>query len=193
MRVAIVDYTAGNIGSLVNAFRRLGAEVVVTRSREDAAAADAIVLPGVGSFDVATGVVSRLADLILAKPTLGICLGMQVLFTSSEEGVTRGLGLFEGRVVRVRARKVPHIGWSLTKRVSDCPILPFDEAYLYYMHSYAVPADDRAAAVVQLDEPYIAAICRDNVFATQFHPEKSGGVGMEVLRRFLGVAAGVYP
>jgi len=190
VRIAIIDYTAGNIGSLVNAFRRIGAEVVVTRSREDVASVDAIVLPGVGSFDVATGVVSEFVDAILSKPTLGICLGMQVLFESSEEGVSRGLAIFEGRVVRIKAHKVPHIGWSITRRTSSCKILPFDEAYTYYMHSYAVPADKRAAAIVELGDAYMAAICRDNIYATQFHPEKSGKLGMEVLRRFLMAASG---
>ncbi len=189
MKVAILDYTVGNIGSLISALRRLGAEAYVSKG-EGLDAADAVVLPGVGTFSVASKLASAVRRYVGSKPMLGICLGMQLFFESSEEGEGPGLALFPGRVVKIEAERVPHIGWELTAATGTCDLA--ESGYFYYLHSYGVEAKGAPyeAAYINLRRRYVAAVCDQGkgIYGVQFHPERSGRRGLEVLRRFLSLA-----
>jgi imidazole glycerol-phosphate synthase subunit HisH len=194
--IAIVDVCSGNLRSVERALEHVGADVVVTRDPETVRRADKIVVPGQGAFGVfmhglaERGLGEALRDAIASgKPYLGICLGLQVLFDHSEEGDVAGLGVLAGRVTRFRptdpALKVPHMGWNQVAQRQPVPGLA-DGAYVYFVHSYyVVPADP---AVVALDATYgvtfCAAIKTANLFACQFHPEKSQAVGLGLLREF---------
>ena len=185
MRLLLVDYGVGNIFSIRKALTDLGAEVVNSFNGD----VDGVILPGVGSYDGALRNVDRedLARLVSERPTLGICLGMQLLFESSEEGSLRGLSLLRGRVVRLpRGMKAPHMGWSL---VRGWGTLLQGEAYFYFAHSYyALPDEDVVRGVADyagLEVP--AVVEKGSLYGTQFHPEKSGRRGKEVLAKFLGV------
>lgn len=194
--IAIIDYGMGNLRSVQKAFDYLGQQVMITDDPAQIAAASHVVLPGVGAFCDA---MQRLRDTRLdravlsvaacGKPLLGICLGMQMMFEHSEEnGCYDGLGLFPGTVTRLENHglKIPHMGWN-TIQTRDCPL--FDggtEQCVYFVHSYCMAEVDEAwtAATCDYGQTFTAAICRENVMATQFHPEKSGAVGLEMLRRF---------
>jgi glutamine amidotransferase len=199
--IAIVDVCSGNLRSVERALTRAGGDVAVTRDAEAVRRADKIVVPGQGAFGMfMRGLVERdLGDAIReaiasGRPFLGICLGMQVLFESSEEqGPCDGLGVIPGRVVRIAPAgphiKVPHIGWNRVVHHRPDPMLAgvADGAHVYFDHSYhAVPGDP---AIVALDSdhgiPITAAIRKDNIFACQFHPEKSQTVGLQILRNFV--------
>jgi glutamine amidotransferase len=197
---AIVDYGMGNLRSVQKAFERLGHAAEVTRDPERIASAPAVVLPGVGAFGAcmanlaAFGLVEPVRAAIAAdRPFLGICLGMQLLFEESEEfGPVAGLGVLPGRIVRFApdpARKVPHMGWNTLRIARPAPVLEgiADGAHVYFVHSYyAVPAD---RALVATTTPYGAefasSVVRGNVFACQFHPEKSQQVGLRLLDNFV--------
>lgn len=197
--VAIIDYGAGNILSVQKALDYIGCENAVTSDAATILAADGAILPGVGSFGDAMdhmrahGLVEAVQTFAASgKPFLGICLGLQVLFDRSEESEgVEGLSVLKGEVKRFpgdMGLKIPHIGWnSLTYR-ADCPLfkgLP-QEPYVYFVHSYYLNADsdDVVAATADYGIPFHAAAWRGNVFATQFHPEKSGTVGLRILRNF---------
>lgn len=199
--IAIVDVCSGNLRSVERALVRAGGDVTVTRDAHTVRRADKLVVPGQGAFGMfMRGLVERgLGDAIReaiasGRPFLGICLGMQVLFESSEEqGPCDGLGVIPGRVVRIAPAgphiKVPHIGWNRVVHHRADPMLAgvADGAHVYFDHSYhAVPADP---AIVALDSdhgiPITAAIRKDNIFACQFHPEKSQTVGLQLLRNFV--------
>jgi glutamine amidotransferase len=194
--IAVIDYGAGNLRSIRRALESAGATTVVTDDPDVVARADAVVLPGVGhaghSVDriKAMGMdaaVYRAVDS--GKPFLGICVGMQVLFEDQEEGGGRGLGLLPGRVRSIAgAVKVPHIGWNRSRVVQRGPAgEPGEDPYFYFVHSYiAEPADERdIAAVASYGEEFASVVVRDNVWGTQFHPEKSGADGLEFVRRFV--------
>jgi glutamine amidotransferase len=199
--IAVVDVCSGNLRSVERAIAQVGGDVAVTRDAEVVRRADKIVVPGQGAFGMfMRGLVERgLGDVLRGaiasgRPYLGICLGMQVLFDESEEqGPCPGLGVLPGRVVRMhpadRRLKVPHIGWNQVGVRKPDPLLAgiAEGAYLYFDHSYyAVPADP---AIIALDtdhgERMTAAVRRDNIFACQFHPEKSQSVGLQMLRNFV--------
>ncbi len=200
--IAIVDVCSGNLRSVERALEKVGAHVVVTRDPDVVRRADKIVVPGQGAFGVFMhGLVERglgesLREAIASgRPYLGICLGLQVLFDESEEqGPCKGLGVIRGRVVRLaptdRALKVPHMGWNRVRALHGAePLLagvPAD-AHVYFVHSYhAVPADrDLVALEADHGIPITAAIRKDNLFACQFHPEKSQQVGLQILRNFV--------
>ncbi len=195
--IAIVDYGMGNLRSVEKGFKKVGVEAVVTSSPKAIDDADAIVLPGVGAF---RDCIRNLTDLSLTeaigrsiekgKPYLGICLGLQVLFSESEEfGRCRGLDIFRGRVVRFQiSEKVPHMGWNTIRIVNRPPILSDipDDSYFYFVHSfYVVPDDaDVTAATTDYGVTFTSMIWKDNVFATQFHPEKSQELGLRILKGF---------
>ncbi len=202
-RVAVVDYGAGNLRSVVRALARSGLAPDITGDPAAVRSADAIVLPGVGAFADA---MSHLAEKGLddavreaigaGRPYLGLCLGLQVLFDESDEhGVTRGLGLLAGRVERFPSpgepgapSHVPHIGWNTVRFRGDHPLisaLPPEDAY-YFVHSYrAVPRDpDVIVGVVDYGAPFAAAVAKENVVAVQFHPEKSQNAGRRLLDAF---------
>ncbi len=197
--IAIIDYGAGNILSVQKALDYLGCENTVTSDPAVIAAADGAILPGVGAFGDAMAHMraSGLVEAVRAfaasgKPFLGICLGLQVLFDRSEESAgVAGLSILPGEVKRFPGNmglKIPHIGWnSLTYR-KDCPLfqgLP-EQPYVYFVHSYYLTAAERDAVAAAADYgiSFDAAAWRGNVFATQFHPEKSGAVGLQMLRNF---------
>jgi imidazole glycerol-phosphate synthase subunit HisH len=199
--IAIVDVCSGNLRSVERSLAQVGAEVVVTRDPDVVHRADKIVVPGQGAFGVfmrglgERGLGQALREAIASgRPYLGICLGMQVLFDESEEqGPCAGLGILPGRVVRLRPTdprlKVPHIGWNQVAFHRRDPMLAgvADGAYVYFVHSYhAVPADP---SLVTLDAEHgvrlTAAVRHNNVFACQFHPEKSQGIGLQILRNFV--------
>jgi glutamine amidotransferase len=198
--IVIVDYGMGNLRSVQKAFERLGHAADVSGDPRRVAEAGKVVLPGVGAFRDAIARVreARLAGPLVehidaGRPFLGICLGMQMLFeVNHEDGLHRGLGVFGGEVVRfpdVPGLKVPHMGWNrLRFRRPDCPLLRGleDGCFVYFVHSYyPVPADG-SVVLVEADypAPFAAAVWRGNLFATQFHPEKSQRVGLTMLRNF---------
>ena len=199
-KIVIVDYGMANLRSVQKAFEAVGAVAEITSDPARIAAADRLVLPGVGAFRDAiarlreTGLDRIIPEFIATgKPFLGICLGMQMLFTKSlEHGTHDGLDLFPGDVVRFPTRpnfKVPHRGWNeLNFKIVKCPLfteLP-ELAHVYFVHGYyAVPCDSSLiAATADYPEPFCAAIWKDNVVATQFHPEKSQAVGLKMLDNF---------
>ena len=197
--IAIIDYGMGNLRSVQKAFAFLGAEARITDDPSAIAEASHVVLPGVGAFRDA---IARLREAGLdrsvletaesGKPLLGICLGMQLMYEYSEEnGRYEGLGLVPGGITRLRAPglKVPHMGWN-TIRTRACPLFDAErDLCVYFVHSYCAGEvrDGVTAAVCEYGAPFTAAACRGNVMATQFHPEKSGAVGLDMLRRFAAI------
>lgn len=195
--IAVIDYGAGNLHSVKNALDYLGAKSVITSSSDEILNADKVILPGVGSFGDAMrrleeknliDSVKRAADG--TKPFLGICLGLQLLFEASEESPgVEGLGIFKGSVVRIpeHGLKIPHMGWNNISLAKDSRILPGNKPYVYFVHSYYIKAEDKSdvSAYTEYGESLDVAVERGNVFATQFHPEKSGKVGLDILKRFL--------
>lgn len=199
--IAIVDYGVGNLFSLKSSFAAIGADAVVTRNETVIRKADRIVLPGVGAFEDAMSKLcsSGLADVVKdevgrGKPLLGICLGMQMLFDRSYEyGVHEGLGLIPGEVVPISGAipegiKIPHIGWNALSLKGDAKALfryIKDGDYVYFVHSYyAAHCDENIIATTEYGAELTAAAAKDNVFGCQFHPEKSGSVGLNILRAF---------
>lgn len=197
--IAIIDYDAGNIKSVEKAVISLGAETVITRDRETILNADKIILPGVGAFGDAMEKLKAygLVDLIKQtvadkKPFLGICLGLQLLFESSEEAKgVEGLGILKGRIIHIpdKGLKVPQIGWNSLKFPNKGRLFKgIDEgAYVYFVHSYYLHADepDIVTATTKYAALIHAAVEKDNVFACQFHPEKSSSVGLRILKNFI--------
>ena len=198
---ALIDYGAGNLYSVEKALKFVGAQVEVTGRAEDLERADKLILPGVGAFGdcmknlSATGLIPVIRKQIeKKKPLLGICVGLQILFESGEESPgVEGLGIFKGEVKKIRAEnlKIPHMGWNAikfpkknfsSKLLKNLPEKP----YFYFVHSFhAVPEDKNLiTAVTDYGEEITAAAEFENIFATQFHPEKSGDVGLQVLKNF---------
>ena len=204
--IAIVDYGMGNLRSVEKGFLKVDIDVVVTNKPEIIEKADGIVLPGVGAFKDCMRELSnlRLTDAIVnairnGKPYLGICLGLQVLFSESEEfGRCRGLDIFRGKVIRFSDNnlKIPHMGWNEIKIKKNNPLLDgiLDKSYLYFVHSfYVMPEDDSIiSTTTDYGIDFTSMICKDNVFATQFHPEKSQRVGLTILKNFGKVVEGAW-
>ncbi|MEK8210744.1 imidazole glycerol phosphate synthase subunit HisH [Paenibacillus sp. FSL L8-0463] len=200
MTVAIVDYGMGNLHSVSKAVERLGYESLVTGDAGEILAASSVILPGVGAFgDAMEQLRSSGLDLVVKEaaageqPVLGICLGMQLLFSSSvEHGEHEGLDILPGSVVRFAPRdgyKVPHMGWNkLSFRQPQSPLLEgLEEGHVYFVHSYhaVVGQENDLLAVTDYGHPVTAVVGRDNVFGMQFHPEKSGELGIKLLGNFL--------
>ena len=193
---AIVDYGVGNLKSVANALAYLGQRTVVTGEAQGLERADAVILPGVGAFPDAADKLRQtgLDRVLLAqagrKPILGICLGMQLLFEeSSEVRPTAGLGLIPGRVDWIKTEfKLPHIGWNSLTFQNDCPLFQglSDGAYVYFVHSYCGYAARELDVAARTDygTSVVAAVHRGNVYGCQFHPEKSGTAGLQILRNF---------
>lgn len=194
MKVAILKYNAGNVFSVDCALRHLGVEPIVTDNVEQLRRADKVVFPGVGEASSAMAYLRsrHLDELIrsLTQPVIGICIGQQLLCRNSEEGNIECIGVFDTSVKRFSEApgvKVPEMGWNTIKPLVDNPLLKgIDEnSYVYYVHSYYVPVCDDTIAVTDYSLPFSAAMNKDNFYATQFHPEKSGGVGELILKNFL--------
>ena len=210
--IAIIDYGVGNLFSLQSSLKYLGEEAQVTADVETIRAADRIILPGVGAFADAAAKLreSGMADIVLeqakaGKPLMGICLGMQLLFEKSfEYGEHEGLGLIQGQVVPIEGAvpaqyKIPHIGWNALRLVNNSdtgepdPLFQYinDGDYVYFVHSYyATDCDASLIADTEYGAPLTAAVSNGNVYGCQFHPEKSGDVGMRILRAFCEMEAG---
>jgi glutamine amidotransferase len=197
--IAIIDYGMGNLRSVQKGLERVGFAAEVTRDRERIEAAAGVVLPGVGAFgacmdNLRTYGLTETVRVVIRRgtPFLGICLGMQLLFEESEEfGRVQGLGILPGRVVRFAARpglQVPHMGWNQICKRQEVPHLRGidDGAFVYFVHSYyVVPGDPSlTATTTEYGVDFTSAIARDNVFATQYHPEKSQAVGLKILENF---------
>ena len=198
--IAIVDYGVGNLFSLKSSFAMIGQEVKVTSDRDEILASDRLILPGVGAFGDAaeslrkTGLDRAVLDFAASgKPLMGICLGMQLLFEESAEyGVHRGLGLIPGRVVAMRGcvpedLLIPHIGWNALHLTNPHPLMKYTKSgdCVYYVHSfYAETPAENVLAVSEYGVPVTGAVARGNVMGCQFHPEKSGKVGLDILRAF---------
>lgn len=200
--IAVIDYDAGNIKSVEKAVQLLGQEVVVTRDRDEILGADKVILPGVGAFGDAMGKLRQYGlDQVIHEvvgngtPFLGICLGLQLLFERSDEtpGV-EGLGVLKGEILKIPdtpGLKIPHMGWnSLTfpregRLFANLP----EEPYVYFVHSYYLKAADESivTAVTEYGTAIHASVESGNVFACQFHPEKSSGVGLQILKNFVGL------
>lgn len=200
--IGIVDYGMGNLFSVSKALERLGADYFISGDNTELLAADALILPGVGSFRDAMErlQVETIKEFAASgKPLLGICLGMQLLFEDSDEnGFTKGLCLLPGSVRRFSGKalngqpyKVPHMGWNRLEFVQNSPLLNnLEEDYVYFVHSYYVNAEnsDVLLAKANYHEEVSAVVGRDNIFGMQFHPEKSSKLGMALLNNFLQMA-----
>ena len=200
--VAIIDYDAGNIKSVEKALLHLGEEVMITRDREKILNSDKVILPGVGAFGDAMeklrsyGLDKVIYEVVEKKiPVLGICLGLQLLFEKSDEtpGV-KGLGILPGEVLRIPDKeglKIPHMGWNSLKIRPEAKLFRGieDGSYVYFVHSYYLKAEDESivAASTEYSTVIHASVERENVFACQFHPEKSGEVGLAILKNFIGL------
>ncbi|MFI3287108.1 MAG: imidazole glycerol phosphate synthase subunit HisH [Rikenellaceae bacterium] len=195
--VAVVDYDTGNLRSVTNALKRLGAEYVVTSDHKTILSAAKVLLPGVGEASSAMAKLRErgLDTLIksLDMPVLGICIGMQLMCESSEEGDAACLGIFPTKVVRLPKSdsqgnlvKVPHVGWNTIEGLSSGLFKGVEESsHLYFVHSFAAVKCDCTIATTSYAMDFSAALCKDNFYGTQFHPEKSGSVGETVIKNFL--------
>ncbi|ASK61419.1 imidazole glycerol phosphate synthase subunit HisH [Virgibacillus phasianinus] len=195
--IAIIDYGVGNIKSLQFAFDKLDIKTCVTASKETITSCDAVVLPGVGAFNDAMKALEAhgLVDILKheagsGKPFLGICLGMQLLYEKSyEDGIWDGLGLLSGQIERIAPTvKVPHMGWNTLAHHRANPIISSidEQSYVYFVHSYYITKPDQASLVSSClyGDEVPAIVQRDNVIGMQFHPEKSGQIGIQLLKNF---------
>lgn len=198
--IAIIDYDAGNLRSVEKALLAIGETVIVTRNSEEILAADKVILPGVGAFGDAMrklkeyGLVDTIHEAVdSGKPFLGICLGLQLLFRRSNESEgVEGLSILPGEILRIPDApgiKIPHIGWNSLKVTEGAKLFEGlgENPYVYFVHSYYLKADDESivAATTEYGGTLIhASVQKDNVYACQFHPEKSGSVGMQILKNF---------
>lgn len=202
--IAIIDYDAGNLKSVEKALKFLGEEAVITRQKEEILNADKVILPGVGAFGDAMhnlnqfGLVDVIKEVVdLGKPFLGICLGLQLLFERSEESPgVKGLGILKGEILRIPdcpGLKIPHMGWNSLKIKPEAKLFKgLEDPYVYFVHSYYLKAADESivAATTEYSTIIHASVQSGNVFACQFHPEKSSRVGLQILRNFAEMEKG---
>jgi len=196
MEVTIIKYNAGNIYSVVHALRRIGIEAVVTDDKERILAADKVIFPGVGEASSTMAYLRehKLDQLIvdLKQPTLGICIGLQLMCQHSEEGNAKCLGIFDTEVKKFISNnpfdKVPQMGWNTISDLRTSLFNPeMENHYVYYVHSFYAELCDQTIAMTDYLLPYSAALHRDNFYATQFHPEKSGDLGERILQNFIAI------
>jgi glutamine amidotransferase len=204
--ITVIDYDAGNVGSVVNICRKAGGKATISADPREIAKADKLILPGVGHFGRAmerlrkNGLVDAMNEAVLERrrPVLGICLGMQLLSRHSEEGDAEGLGWIDARTVRFRPEpgsdlKVPHMGWNAVKIANDDPLLAGlpEEPRFYFVHSFYVDAANGADVMLRTvhGRPFVSAVRHGNIRGTQFHPEKSHRYGLTLIRNFVAEAA----
>jgi glutamine amidotransferase len=191
MKIVIINYGAGNIQSIMFAIERLGFKAVLSNKPEEIKAADKVIFPGVGEASSAMKMLleSGLDSLIptLKQPVLGICLGMQLMCNKSEEGNTKGLGIFDVDVIKFTPKvKVPQMGWNQIYNLKSALFQGIAEnEYMYLVHSFYAPDCDESIATTNYEVEYASALQKDNFYGTQFHPEKSGDVGEKILGNFL--------
>ncbi len=199
--IAVIDYGLGNLRSVSKALESLGTEVEVTSKPKIIESADGVVLPGVGAFYRGMENITKLGLAVpikkcasSGKPFLGICLGLQLLFSeSTEHGKHKGLDIIKGKVVKFKEGvKIPHMGWNSVDRIKDTPLfknIP-DKSYFYFVHSYFVEPKDKKviAGATDYSQSFTSMIAKDNVFGVQFHPEKSSELGLKVLKNFLEIS-----
>lgn len=191
MKVAIVKYNAGNIRSVYFALERLGIEAAITDDKESLRSADKVIFPGVGEASTTMKYLKeRKLDILLkdlTQPVLGICLGLQLMCAHTEEGDADCIGIFDLEVKKFETKlKVPHMGWNSLENVNGKLFSQETEgSFVYFVHSYYAALGNNTSAVTRYDNSFSAAIERDNFYATQFHPEKSGPVGEKILKNFL--------
>lgn len=192
MKLAIIDYGAGNVHSVQYAFQRLGVEPILTEDRSIIESADKVIFPGVGN--AASAMKKIKADGLdaiipnLKQPVLGICLGMQLMCKYSEEGATEGLGIFDVDVKHfVGNEKIPHMGWNDLEDLQGSLYKGFSNEQVYFVHSYYVPKNEFTSATTNYILPFSASLEKDNFHAFQFHPEKSGKAGNKLLENFLAL------
>lgn len=191
MKLVIIDYGAGNIKSLQFAFQRLGVEAILSNNPQQIQTAHKVIFPGVGQASTAMQMLrqSQLDTLIptLKQPVLGICLGMQLLCTRTDEGNTSGLGVFNTTVKRFSNNvKVPQMGWNVIGDLKSALFKAIPEkSYMYFVHSYYAALDSQAIATTDYEISYASALQNKNFYGVQFHPEKSGAVGAQILSNFL--------
>ncbi len=199
-KIVIIDYGMGNLRSVQKAFEKIGFAARLTRNKNEIGRASAIVLPGVGAFKDCMENLEKhglmeplLRSIEKGKPYLGICLGLQILFSESEEfGSHKGLNLIKGKVVRFvpdPEHKVPHMGWNTVEREREVPLLQGIESgdFFYFVHSYYVVPDQARwiSSLTTYGKPFVSSIWKENLFATQFHPEKSQQKGLRILENFV--------
>ena len=195
MPITIIDYNAGNVQSVLFALERLGVAAVLTGDHETIRSADKVIFPGVGEANTTMAYLREqgLDELIrsLTQPVLGVCLGMQLLCEHSEENDTPCLGIIPQKVMRFQPKegeKVPHMGWNSIRTLKDGVFTPdLEEEYVYFVHSYFVEVGPYTTATTDYTQPFSSGLRKDNFYATQFHPEKSGKVGEAILRNFLAL------
>lgn len=196
MDVTVIKYNAGNIYSVVHALRRIGIEPVVTDDKERILKADKVIFPGVGEASSTMAYLRehKLDQLIidLKQPTLGICIGLQLMCKSSEEGNAKCLGIFDTQVKKFISNnpfdKVPQMGWNTITDLKTSLFSPeMENQYVYYVHSFYAEHCAQTIATTDYLQPYSAALHRDNFYATQFHPEKSGDLGERILKNFIAI------
>jgi glutamine amidotransferase len=205
MKIVIIDYGLGNLGSIKNLLKKIGAEGIVSSNVSDIEKAEKLILPGVGTFDhgmkylETLGLLPILENKVVQKrtPILGICLGMQLFARRSEEGESRGLGWIDAEAVRFRFEndkrhlKIPHMGWNLVKICQKDPLFEgmYPEARFYFVHSYHVACRNKEEVLTQTFYGYefVSAVRRENIYGVQFHPEKSHKFGMKLLDNFVRI------
>lgn len=204
MKIAIIDYGLGNLNSLVNMFRKIGADAVVSDNAKIISSADKLVLPGVGAFDTGMRNLGKkrelsqvLSQMVIDRgvPVLGICLGMQLMTLSSEEGRCAGLGWINAHCIKFKllemsrgTLKVPHMGWNNIEVKKPNPLIPFEnESRFYFVHSYHAVCNNPADVLATAHHGYefVAAFSRENIFGIQFHPEKSHRFGINLMKNFV--------
>lgn len=203
--IAIIDYNAGNLKSVEKALISLGEQCMITRDRQEILSADRVILPGVGAFGDAMGQLKKYElDKVIHEvchagiPFLGICLGLQLLFDGSDESSgVEGLHILEGDILRIpdkKGLKIPHIGWNSLELINDGRLFKgmSQNPYVYFVHSYYLKAKDEGIvkAVTDYSTTIHASVEKDNIFACQFHPEKSSAVGLQILKNFAAIQGG---
>lgn len=198
--IAIIDYGFGNTGSILNMLKKIGYDGIITKDLDEMKKADKLILPGVGSFDHGMQALRNLdlekplGEMVLIdkKPILGICLGMQLMTNSSEEGKAKGLGWMDASTVKFQVtsehERIPHMGWNEVEVMKNSPLCEnFDATYRYYfVHSYYIKCNNKADVLLETEyiHRFTSAFQKDNIFGVQFHPEKSHKFGMKLLRNF---------
>jgi glutamine amidotransferase len=192
MKLAIIDYGAGNVHSVQYAFQRLGIDPILTEDKEIIESADKVIFPGVGNAASAMKKIKAdgLDKIIphLKQPVLGICLGMQLMCNKSEEGETEGLGIFDVDVLKFKgAEKIPHMGWNDLEDINGSLYKGFSNEQVYFVHSFYIPMNEFTSATTDYILPFSASLEKDNFHAFQYHPEKSGKAGNKLLENFIAL------